>query len=48
MVERWCDAWALEAAGRGLPKDGDYWELGEAWIADRRRAGVAVQPETPL
>lgn len=21
-AERWCDAWILEAAGRGLPSDG--------------------------
>ena len=22
-AERWCDAWEAEAAGRGLPKDGN-------------------------
>jgi len=26
-AERWCDAWELEAAGLGLPKDGNYWQL---------------------
>jgi hypothetical protein len=26
-AERWCGAWGLEAGGRGLPKDGDYWRL---------------------
>jgi hypothetical protein len=31
--ERWCDAWELEAAGRGLPKDGAYWTAGAEWIA---------------
>lgn len=35
---RWCDAWELEAAGRQLPKDGDYWTAGEVWIADERAA----------
>jgi len=37
-AERWCDAWELEAAGRGLQKDAVYWELGEEWIAAERRA----------
>jgi hypothetical protein len=35
-AERWCDAWGFEAAGRGLPKDGDYWTAGAAWIAAER------------
>jgi hypothetical protein len=24
-ADRWLDAWVQEAAGRGLPKDGAYW-----------------------
>ena len=38
VAERWCDAWVLEATGRGLPKDGDYWRVGAAWIAAERAA----------
>jgi hypothetical protein len=37
-AERWCDAWELEAAGRGLPKDSSYWDLGVEWIAAERAA----------
>jgi hypothetical protein len=37
-AERWCDAWEIEAASRGLPRNADYWTLGEAWIAEERRA----------
>lgn len=37
-AERWCDAWELEAAGLGLPKDGEYWRAGAAWIAEERAA----------
>lgn len=37
-AERWCDAWELEAAGRGVPRDRDYWTLGTAWIAAERAA----------
>jgi hypothetical protein len=34
-AERWCDAWELEAASRGLhPRDADYRQLGEAWITE--------------
>jgi hypothetical protein len=35
---RWCDAWELEATDRGLPRDGNYWTLGAAWIAAERPA----------
>jgi hypothetical protein len=38
MAERWCDAWELEAAGRGLTKDRDYWTAGAEWIAAERAA----------
>ena len=37
-AERWCDAWEIEAASRGLPKDGDCWQLGAAWIVQKRAA----------
>jgi hypothetical protein len=37
-AERWCDAWELEAAGRGLPKDGACWRVGAEWIAAERAA----------
>jgi hypothetical protein len=35
-AERWLDAWVLEATGRGLPEDGDYWQSGCDWIAAER------------
>jgi hypothetical protein len=35
-ANRWCDAWEIEAAGRGLPRDGKYWTLGGQWIAAER------------
>jgi hypothetical protein len=35
-AERWCGAWELEAAGRGLPRDGAYWTAGAEWIARER------------
>ena len=25
-ADRWLDAWVLEAARRGVPKDGPYWQ----------------------
>src|SRR5262245_16998398 len=28
----------LEAATRGLARDGDYWQLGKQWIAEERAA----------
>jgi hypothetical protein len=37
-VERWCDAWELEAAMRDLPRDSNYWTVGSAWIAEERAA----------
>lgn len=37
-AERWCDAWVLEATGRGLPRDAAYWQAGEEWIAAERAA----------
>jgi hypothetical protein len=37
-AEAWCDGWEREAVGRGLQKEGTYWELGEAWIAEERKA----------
>jgi hypothetical protein len=37
-AERWCDAWELEATGRGLPRDANYWHDGATWIAAERAA----------
>jgi hypothetical protein len=37
-AEQWCDAWILEATGRGLPRHAAYWQLGEEWIAAERAA----------
>jgi len=37
-AERWCDAWIVEATGRGLPRDSAYWQLGSEWIAAGRAA----------
>ena len=37
-AERWCDAWEIEAVGRGLPKDGVYWQTGWDWIVEERAA----------
>jgi hypothetical protein len=37
-ADRWLDAWTLEAAGRGLPRDGRYWQTGWDWIAAERAA----------
>jgi hypothetical protein len=37
-AERWCDAWELEATGRGLARDGAYWTAGAEWIATERAA----------
>ena len=27
-AERWCDAWEIESATQGLPRDRDYWTAG--------------------
>jgi hypothetical protein len=40
-AERWCDAWEIEAAGRGLPRDSDFWTAGATWIAAE---GAARRP----
>jgi hypothetical protein len=37
-AERWYDAWELEAAGRELARDSDYWTTGAAWVATQRAA----------
>lgn len=37
-ADRWLEAWVLETTGRGLPKDGRYWEAGWDWIAGEREA----------
>jgi hypothetical protein len=35
-AERWCTAWEVEAAGRGLVRDAAYWQAGAEWIAAER------------
>ena len=45
-ADRWLDTWVLEATGRGLPKDGRYWQAGWDWIgAERavRRPGWGIR-----
>jgi hypothetical protein len=37
-AERWCDAWEIEAAGRGLPRDAAFWQAGAEWMAAERLA----------
>ena len=37
-ADRWLDAWVLEATGRGLSKDGAYWNAAWDWIAEERAA----------
>ena len=37
-AERYCGAWEIDAAGRGLPRAADYWQLGSEWIAAERAA----------
>ena len=37
-ADRWLDAWVLEATGRGLPRDGRFWNPGYDWIAEERTA----------
>ena len=37
-ADRWCDGWDIEAAGRGLARDGAYWDAGREWIAGERAA----------
>ena len=35
-TEWWLTAWELEAAVRELPTTGDFWTVGDAWIAEQR------------
>ena len=37
-ADRWCDAWKIEAAVRGLPRDERYWQAGSEWIAGEQAA----------
>ena len=51
-ADRWLEAWVLEATGRGLPKDGRYWQAGWDWIvaeraARRPRVVTEERPERP-
>ena len=42
LAEQWCDAWEVEAARRGLPRDRDYWLTGALWITERRSARKGI------
>jgi hypothetical protein len=35
-TEYWLTAWELEAAVRQLAPTGDFWTVGDAWIAEER------------
>jgi len=35
-AERWCTAWEAEAERLELPRNGDYWTVGSAWITEQR------------
>jgi hypothetical protein len=35
-AERWCNGWEAEAERLELPRDGDFWTVGDAWIAEER------------
>jgi hypothetical protein len=37
-AERWLTSWELEAATRQMPTTGDFWTVGDAWIAEQRAA----------
>ena len=37
-AERWCDAWEADTASRGLPRTGEYCQLGAVWIVTERAA----------
>ena len=44
VAEQWLEAWADEAASRGLQRGGAYWTTAAAWIAAERvtrRGGVS-------
>jgi hypothetical protein len=46
MAERWCEAWEQEAAFRGQPRSGEFWQDGRLWIdgqiAARRSPGAVL------
>jgi len=35
-ADRWLDAWVLKATGRGLHRDGAYWDAAWEWITAER------------
>ena len=35
-AERWLASWEIEAAACGIPTTGDFWTVGDAWIAEER------------
>jgi hypothetical protein len=37
-AERWLQSWELEAAVRELPTTGDFWTVGDVWVAEQRAA----------
>jgi hypothetical protein len=37
-TEFWLTAWELEAATRQMATTGDFWTVGDAWIAEQRAA----------
>ena len=37
-ADRWLDAWVLKATGRGLARDGAYWDAAWDWIVEERAA----------
>jgi len=38
-AERWLASWEVEAAARQVPTTGDFWTVGDAWIAEQRALG---------
>jgi hypothetical protein len=37
-TEYWLTAWELEASVRQMGTTGDFWTVGDAWIAEQRAA----------
>jgi len=38
-TEYWLTAWELEASVRQMATTGDFWTVGDAWIAEQRALG---------
>lgn len=43
QAERWCDAWEIAAARKGVERDPYYWDAGRGWI-DAQRATRRSSP----